>query len=231
MGGDATTALSWNGFRSLEPHRPAASESCEGGSARIDIALSFAPRLARELTPTLNSFGRWDDCLRPVLRHIDLIEGYHNCVTKCVFSVFWLFPWVDSRYIAHGKIRRMARILIVDDVEEVRALLADLLRSCDHEVELARNGVEALERFLAAPFDLLICDLLLPLKGGLETIKELRETNPLLKIIAISGTFDVTTQSKAGLCRDWATKMGADYTMSKPFDCDEIKSAVRRLLG
>lgn len=125
----------------------------------------------------------------------------------------------------------MAKILIVDDTDEIRDLLADLLSSNKHIVLTAKNGAEVEEKFAKIPFDLMICDNMMPIKGGMETIKDMREANPLLKIIAISGTFDVTTQSRAGVCREWATKMGADYTMSKPFDCDEIEEAVDRLLG
>jgi len=125
----------------------------------------------------------------------------------------------------------MAKILIVDDMDDICTLLADLLSAHKHIVLTAKNGAEVEEKYSKIPFDLMICDIMMPIKGGLETIKDMREANPLLKIIAISGTFDVTTQSKAGICRDWATKMGADYTMSKPFDCDEVENAVARLLG
>lgn len=125
----------------------------------------------------------------------------------------------------------MARILIVDDMAETRGMLADLLSRGGHVVDTARNGVEAVERFREYPADLLICDVMMPMQGGLETMNELRQKNPILKIIAISGMFDVTTQPKAGETREWATKMGADYTLSKPIDTAVIENAVNKLLG
>lgn len=125
----------------------------------------------------------------------------------------------------------MARILIVDDTDDIREMLANLLTLNGHLVDTAKNGVEAVERFRENPADLLICDMMMPLKGGLETIGELRAENPDLKILAISGAFDVTSHSKAGEARMWASKMGADASISKPFDTEYVEKVVRTLLS
>lgn len=120
----------------------------------------------------------------------------------------------------------MARILIVDDEAGIRDTLSALLAADGHEIDTAANGYAAMDRFRENQADLVICDIMMPDKGGLETIVDLRKTNPNVKIIAISG-------ASAGGQRkilDWATKMGADRTFCKPFVSGDIKNAIKDLL-
>ena len=120
----------------------------------------------------------------------------------------------------------MARILIVDDEAGIRETLSALLELDGHQIDTAANGYDAINRFRENPADLVICDIMMPEKGGLETIVELRKGNPGVKIIAISG-------ASAGGQRkilDWATKMGADRTFCKPFVSEDIKTAIKDLL-
>ncbi|MDR3689276.1 MAG: response regulator [Fimbriimonas sp.] len=116
----------------------------------------------------------------------------------------------------------MARILLVDDEVEFRTLLRSLLVAEGHEVECASNGVEALETLHCSIFDLVITDLIMPEKEGIEMMMELRKESPKLKIIAMTG-------GGFGSANDYlsfAKALGAVKTLAKPFTRDEILAAV-----
>ncbi len=107
----------------------------------------------------------------------------------------------------------MARILLVDDDELLRNVLALTLRKMGHVVIEARNGREALELSADGLPDLLITDLIMPEKEGLETITTIRQIHPTVKVIAMSG-------GGRGDATDYlnvARLLGADRTLQKPF--------------
>ena len=81
----------------------------------------------------------------------------------------------------------MARILIIDDDGPVRLILRKALEGDGYEVLDASNGKVGIELFKEERADLIICDLIMPEKDGIETIKEFARDFPELKIIAISG--------------------------------------------
>src|SRR5262245_34480726 len=81
----------------------------------------------------------------------------------------------------------MAQILIIDDDPDMRAMLEQTLQSAGHEVTMAANGNQGLEVQCAKPASLIITDLLMPEKDGLETIIDFRRGFPKVPIIAISG--------------------------------------------
>jgi CheY-like chemotaxis protein len=120
----------------------------------------------------------------------------------------------------------MARILIIDDDEEIRLVLRDVLEDAGYEVVEAEDGQEGLQYYRTAPADLIITDIVMPRKGGLETIRELRREAPHVKIIAISG--GSRTASLSGL--DIARQLGATRVFQKPFGLPEMCRAVREVL-
>lgn len=81
----------------------------------------------------------------------------------------------------------MTRILVIDDEPQVRAMLRQMLEREGYEVVEAEEGEEGMRRYREQPVDLVITDILMPQKEGIETIRALRRTNPGVKIIAISG--------------------------------------------
>ena len=121
----------------------------------------------------------------------------------------------------------MARILIIDDEESVRVTLSLALESDGHTVVVAVNGEEGMREFRETPADVVITDILMPNKEGIETIMDLRKVRPNLKIIAISGGGRMKNISFL----DVAKKMGADVTLKKPFRMDVICHAVNKCLG
>jgi DNA-binding response OmpR family regulator len=117
----------------------------------------------------------------------------------------------------------MPNVLVIDDDIRVRELIADTLGGEGYTVTQAIDGVEGMAKFRAEPFDLIITDLYMPEKEGLETIVELRREFPHLKILAISGAH--TEQLRI------AKLLGADRTLSKPFDIADLIEAVNGLLA
>ncbi len=119
------------------------------------------------------------------------------------------------------------RILVVDDEEQMRSLIRQILEGCGYEVSEAPDGNVALWLFKEKPSDLIITDLIMPKKEGLETIMELKKDVPDVKIIAISGGGHGDKRQYL----DMAKKMGADSTLAKPFEKEELLKAVKDLLG
>ncbi|HEV8456172.1 MAG TPA: response regulator [Gemmatimonadales bacterium] len=119
------------------------------------------------------------------------------------------------------------RILVVDDDEGTRRSLEILLTKEGYEVVQARNGSEALRAWRDHGGDLVIMDLLMPERGGIETIVELLAYNPAIRIIAMSGGGDT---KRFDLLGD-AGMLGAVATIKKPFSSAEMMAAVSRALN
>jgi CheY-like chemotaxis protein len=130
----------------------------------------------------------------------------------------------------------MARILVVDDEPEIRDFCALTLREAGHHVVLADNGQMALDIHRIAPQDLVLLDMFMPIKDGLETLTALRKVTPAPKIIAVSAGWRVTGRRHAHPSAprdvlDEARDLGADAIMHKPFDPDDLVRTVQDLLG
>ncbi len=121
----------------------------------------------------------------------------------------------------------MARILIVDDEEYVLDLLQDVLEEAGHTVEMARDGVEAIAAFTRRPSDLVITDILMPNRGGLSLIKDLRKQNPGVPVIAISGG---GKDGKLRFLQTAKTYPGV-RGLDKPFREEELLDTVNKSLG
>ena len=118
----------------------------------------------------------------------------------------------------------MAVILVMDDYPGIRDMLQESLNAAGHEVFAASNGQEGIILCNAHPPDVVIIDMFMPVKEGLETIQELRSKRPQLKMIAMSGA-----PSDLKIL-EMAKKLGAHEVLRKPFRPEEIISAVNRLL-
>ena len=119
----------------------------------------------------------------------------------------------------------MARILVVDDELQMRQMLRQALECRGHTIDEAADGREALRHFDRQRPDLVITDLVMPEKEGIETIQALRRKCPEIPIIAISGGGRVGPENYLAM----AGQMGANRTFAKPFHVDEILTAVRDL--
>ena len=120
----------------------------------------------------------------------------------------------------------MAKILIVEDDDEVRDVLKTLLQEEGHELFEASDGNQAIEQFRQTPADLVILDIVLPDKEGLETIIDLRRTHPNVKIMAMSGGGRTSPQDYL----DMAKRLGAVEVIAKPFSIDDFLRCVNLTL-
>lgn len=119
------------------------------------------------------------------------------------------------------------RILIIDDDEQIRVLLRQMMEWVGFEVMVAENGKIGMEIQQQTPADLVITDLIMPEQEGLETISRLKKEYTEIKIIAISGGGRIGPEAYLPAARE----LGADRAFSKPFDVQEVVSAVKELLG
>ncbi len=119
----------------------------------------------------------------------------------------------------------MARILIIDDDDLLRNVLAKALSHAGHTVIQAADGQQGVDLFRAVAVDLVITDLIMPVQEGVETIMKIRRENPALPIVAISGG---VTNSKLYL--DIAGKIGAERILPKPFTPQELLQVVDEVL-
>lgn len=120
----------------------------------------------------------------------------------------------------------MATVLVCDDQASLRDLVLASLAEDDYEVIEARNGVEAVR--LAKEFrpDVLILDLVLPDRSGLDVLAELREQSALGAMRVI-----LCTARTVELAGDDATGLGADRYLPKPFSPRELVAVVEELVG
>ena len=115
------------------------------------------------------------------------------------------------------------RILVADDEAPIRRVLRLKLEECGYDVCEASNGREAIQAIDEAPVDLVITDIIMPEKDGIETILALRKRQPDVKAIAISAPSNQ-------LFLDSARGLGAARTFEKPLNLAELAAAVKELL-
>lgn len=115
------------------------------------------------------------------------------------------------------------RILLVEDDDMVRRSLIALLSKAGHEVQATSNGLEASCQMRQSQFEVLITDIVMPDRDGLEVITEFHRTQPKARIIAASGGGRVVDGK---MCLDLARHLGAHHVLSKPFSAAELFRAL-----
>lgn len=116
------------------------------------------------------------------------------------------------------------RILVVDDEPQIRSMLREWLTRVGFEVSEASDGKEAIETLRKELFDVVIADILMPEKDGLEVIMYLQRERPLTKCVAISAASNRVFLQSAQL-------LGATRVVEKPFTPADIEAAVRDALA
>ena len=117
-------------------------------------------------------------------------------------------------------------ILVIDDDETIREILRAILEREGYRVLEAQDGNEGLKKFTETPTDLVITDLIMPGKEGIETIRDLRRKFPGVKIIAVSGGGRIGPESYLKMAKG----VGALRTLSKPFDRTVLLKAVEEVI-
>ncbi|MCA9473334.1 MAG: response regulator [Nitrospirales bacterium] len=121
----------------------------------------------------------------------------------------------------------MPSVLIIDDDEQVCGVLREAFEVAGFDARVAHNGEEGTSYYTSSPTDVVILDILMPEKEGLETILELRREFPTIKIIAISGGSE---RAHVNLL-DLAHRLGAHHTVKKPFKMQEVVDLAKSLLA
>jgi len=117
-------------------------------------------------------------------------------------------------------------ILVIDDEKPFRSVLRQVLSKAGYDVVEAADGAEGIQRFYEKPADMIITDIIMPEKEGIETIIELNKAHPDVKFIAMSGGGWYGTD----IDFDMAKKLGA-RTLDKPFALQELLDVVAEMLN
>ena len=116
----------------------------------------------------------------------------------------------------------MKKILVCDDEEGIRESLKLILEK-DYEVIFAENGDIAIQKLKSAPADLVILDIKMPRRDGLDTLREIKKLNPATKVVIATGYRSVDTANEA-------VKLGATDYIIKPFDRKQVLATARKNL-
>ena len=119
----------------------------------------------------------------------------------------------------------MTRVLVIDDNDDFRHLALRWFQIHGIEAEGASDGAEGLELQRARPATVIVTDIFMPEKDGIETIRELLREFPKAKIIAVTGHESLTDYDA------FAREIGAAKTFRKPFKLDDLLAAVKELGG
>ncbi len=120
----------------------------------------------------------------------------------------------------------MGRVLIADDNADTRDALGMILGAAGHEVVMAADGEEAVDRYRAQPFDVLVLDLLMPKRDGFETLRILKQEYPDVRVLVISGAWRVAGRDALAYARE----LGAAVAILKPADASVVLQAGEALL-
>ena len=134
--------------------------------------------------------------------------------------------WVTDDFEHAASLKTSPVILLIDDEKPFRDVLKQVLSKAGYDVVEAANGADGINRFYDRPADMIITDIIMPEKGGIETIIELKKAHPEVKLIAMSGGGCYGTD----IDFDMAKKLGA-RTLDKPFALRELLDAVAELLN
>jgi len=118
------------------------------------------------------------------------------------------------------------RILIIDDEPTALELLRRIVSSAGYDTVLAANGEDGISRFQELPCDLVITDMVMPVKDGLQTILDLRADFPDIPVIAISGGGAISKERYLAV----ASYLDHVITIAKPFSINAITDAIDKLL-
>jgi CheY-like chemotaxis protein len=121
----------------------------------------------------------------------------------------------------------MPKILVVDDNDTLRTAISLTLEEMGCEVSQAGNGSEALVMQQSRPAEVLLTDLIMPEKEGIEVIQEFRRRYPEVTIIAMSAGGRMSARDLLKM----ANNLGASYTLTKPFSKDQLAETMMKVLA
>jgi two-component system response regulator (stage 0 sporulation protein F) len=145
-----------------------------------------------------------------------------------VTGVVLIFTPISSYIVAHLNERicmtDKKRLLIVDDDESLRVVLADALTRSNFEVATAADGLLAMDQLRKQRFDLVLLDIRMPNMDGMEVLKNIREEDLAEKVIMLTGVAELKFAQESLMS-------GAHDFMSKPVDLDALQNCINRVLS
>ncbi|HSM48535.1 MAG TPA: sigma-54 dependent transcriptional regulator [Draconibacterium sp.] len=117
----------------------------------------------------------------------------------------------------------MSKILVIDDERSIRNTLKDILEYEKHEIELAEDGIKALDKVKANGFDVILCDIKMPGMDGIEVLEKLVELTPDTPVVMISGHGNIDTAVES-------IKKGAFDYIEKPLDLNRLLITIRNAM-
>ncbi|MCK6623413.1 MAG: sigma-54-dependent Fis family transcriptional regulator [Calditrichaceae bacterium] len=117
--------------------------------------------------------------------------------------------------------KKIGRVMVVDDEESIREVLSNYLESLGYEVQTASDGQDALGKFEAGAYDLIVSDLLMPVVDGLELLRKVREKDRDVIFLMITGYPSIETAVEA-------IKKGAYDYITKPFHMEDVRIRIER---
>lgn len=129
----------------------------------------------------------------------------------------------------------MTRVIIIDDEEDIRIVLKEIFKRAGFEAETASNASEGLDLLREHGAELVVTDVIMPGRNGVDTVYDIRMEFPNTKVIVISGGGNVTPSDyepaaiKTTAYLASAAAVGADLTLTKPFDREDLIRAAREL--
>lgn len=118
----------------------------------------------------------------------------------------------------------MKNILVIEDEQKMRNGLVEILEDEGYHAESAENGLPGIERVKKQDFDVVLTDLIMPVMGGMEVLREIKRMKPKTSVIIITafGTIESAVE---------ALKSGASDYITKPFKIDEVQTKIRKVLA
>ena len=118
----------------------------------------------------------------------------------------------------------MKNILIIEDEKEIREGLVELLEDAGFLVDSAENGRQGLEKIGKKDFDIVVTDLIMPVVGGMEVLREVKRIKPQIRVVLITAFATIDNAVEA-------MKAGASDYITKPFRIDEVQTKIRKVLA
>ena len=184
---------------------------------RPDLRVLFLTGYADTEIPDYESFEELGDILQKPVSNEALVRKVREVLERPLSEPG--SPLAPSR--------QALRILVVDDDAQIRAMIAALLTAEQYEVKTCASGTEALTCLEGYRADLLLIDMLMPERDGLETIRQIRRAWPDIKAIAMSGGGSVESRFYLSL----ATRFEVSQTLTKPFSKHELLHVIERAIS
>ncbi len=115
------------------------------------------------------------------------------------------------------------KILFVDDDPELRSIVKDQLVSVGYDIDEAEDGLMAMNKVKGSDYDLLLLDITMPGKSGLDVLKFVKEESPDCKVIMLTGVVGLSVAIES-------LKLGADDYITKPYNMDYLLASIRKSL-